>query len=653
MDIRALFSGPLSETLGGSLSVRTYEFDGQWENEVTEKDIGDESTDSISGMLEWTPGEALRIRARLSYQEDEDGTRPFFLQSANSNNCSPGYRSMAYWPATGSTNNNQYYCGDVEPGVIALNDGPDADGVPNLVDGIPTELDPWVNTDIVPIPEFLVPVLLPPNPYNLGDGTAFDGVERELWLASILMDYQFDNGYAMTFSGAYRDEELKTGSDSDHSSVNYISAFLDPLADGEGFFALSTGVETDDWSIEARLDSPQDQRFRWMVGGFYFEQDKDGYDITFTLGDLDDSFEELENLAFFASGTFDFTDNVSLTVEGRYMEETKELDDIDTASGETAFLAEGTWYSFTPRATLNWDISDDLMAYATYSEGAKPGGFNGIPGEEVGQPTYQQEESTNYELGVKSTLWDGRVVANAAIFFTEVTDIQLTTPIPNAGGAINSIATNQGEGEVFGLEIDVTALLTESLTVGFNYALADTEFTEGCDDFQWTLTSGGANFTGDPATSADFTGNGSCDITGNQFPLSSKHQAAAYGDYRRAIGDGSMEFFVGADVTYESEKPVQVHNKAYAPEATLVGARIGLGGDNWQVALFGKNLTDEDATPMVTRWLQTPLLAANPVFGTASNTAPWYAGANTSFPRAFFGSMRRGRQYGIELTYTF
>ena len=130
MDIRALFSGPLSETLGGSLSVRTYEFDGQWENEVTEKDIGDESTDSISGMLEWTPGEALRIRARLSYQEDEDGTRPFFLQSANSNNCSPGYRSMAYWPATGSTNNNQYYCGDVEPGVIALNDGPDADGTP-------------------------------------------------------------------------------------------------------------------------------------------------------------------------------------------------------------------------------------------------------------------------------------------------------------------------------------------------------------------------------------------------------------------------------------------------------------------------------------------------------------------------------------------
>ncbi len=645
MDVRALFSGPLTDTLGGSLSLRTYDYDGEWENEVTQKDIGDESTDSIAGMLEWTPSDSLRIRGRLSYQEDDDGTRPFFLQTSESNNCSPGYRSLAYWPAAGSSNDNQYYCGDVKPGNVALNDGDDADGVANVIPGVPTELDPF--SLIFP------PFLLPTDPYDLTDGTAFDGVERDLYLASFLMDYQFDSGYAITFSSAYRDEELKTGSDSDHSPVNYKSPIFDSLGDGEGFFALSSGSETDDWSVELRLDSPQDQRFRWMLGGFYFEQDKDAYDITFTLGDLADSKEDVDNIAAFGSATFDFTETVALTVEARYMEETKELDDLDTATGETTFYAEDTWHSFTPRVTLNWDVNDDTMVYATYSEGAKPGGFNGSDGAEVNEPTYEQEESTNYELGIKSTFWDGRLMTNAAVFFTEVTDIQLTTPITNPSGALNSIATNQGEGEVFGVEIDVTALLTENLTVGFNYALADTEFTEGCDDFEWALTSGGGKFDGNEATSPDFTGNGTCDIEGNQFPLSSKHQAAAYGDYRRPIGDGRMEFFAGADVTYEDKKPVQVHNRAYAPSSTLVGARVGLSGDNWQVAVFGKNLTDEDATPMVTRWLQIPYLVAQPVFGTASNTAPWFAGADTGFPRAFFGALRRGRQYGVELSYNF
>ena len=53
---------------------------------------------------------------------------------------------------------------------------------------------------------------------------------------------------------------------------------------------------------------------------------------------------------------------------------------------------------------------------------------------------------------------------------------------------------------------------------------------------------------------------------------------------------------------------------------------------NWSIILRGKNLTDEDATPMVTRWLQIPYLVAQPVFGTASNTAPWFAGADTGAP---------------------
>ena len=110
----------------------------------------------------------------------------------------------------------------------------------------------------------------------------------------------------------------------------------------------------------------------------------------------------------------------------------------------------------------------------------------------------------------------------------------------------------------------------------------------------------------------------------------------------------NFEFFFNANVTYESEKPVQVHNLAFAPEATLVGARLGLNGKNWTLAAFGRNLTDEDAPPMVTRWL------ASPYFTFASiNVYNSGIGADTGTPRAFFGSLRRERQLGAEFIWRF
>jgi outer membrane receptor protein involved in Fe transport len=632
-DLRASVSGPLIPgVLGGSLSLRSYEFDGQWDNQVTGSTIGDESTDSISGMLEWTPSERMRIRVRGQYQEDDDGTRPLFLQPATENNCSPGLRSLSSLPLWGVDNNFQYFCGDIQARPIALNDQ-DAVGDTVLRDDVPAVGGTFFG-----------------NPYATTDGTPFDGVQREINLASALMDYEFDNGYALTLSSAYRKEELKTGSDSDHSSVNFKFSAGTPGEPFEsGFFAISGGSKREDYSLELRFDSPQDRDFRWMVGAFYFDQEIDGYNINFgvpnryetTTSPADE--QALTNQAIFGSITYDFSERLTASAEIRYMEEDKQLTDA-------AFNGDDTWTSTSPRVTVNYQLNEDMMLYASYAEGAKPGGFNGSDGASVLLPVYDQEESVNYELGVKSTMMDGRLIANAALFFTEVTDIQLTTPIENpSDSSLTSIVTNQGEGEVFGLELELSYFVSENLMFGLNYALADTEFTSGCDEFQWTLTSGGGKWTGDAATSADFTGNGDCSIEGNQFPLSSEHQASAFMNFSMPISSG-MEFFFNADVSYESEKPVQVHNLAYAPEATIVGARFGLNGENWTLAAFGRNLTDEDAPPMATRWLSLPYLAPN--FPTL-NTAAFVPGADTSSPRAFFGSLRRERQLGLELIYRF
>jgi iron complex outermembrane recepter protein len=642
-DVRFNVSGPIIDNiLSGSLSVRTYQFDGQWTNTVTNKTIGDESTDSASLALNWTPNDKLSIKLRASTQEDDDGTRPLFLQSAADNNCEPGYRSLAYWPASLSSNNNQYYCGAIKPGTIALNDLADADGVPNAVAGVP------VNSFLPSGTTFFG------EPYALNDGTAFDGVERDLNLFSLAASYELNSGHVLSLSTSMRDEELRTGSDSDHSSINFKFAPTPFNAGQEAFFGNSTWNDVEDNSFEVRLESPADAQVSWLVGAFYYNQDKDTLDITFAnQAGLLDSQQEVTNKAFFASADFDLNDKMSVTIEARYQEEEKSYTEwaVDIAGNSTTrqgFDDASTWYSFTPRITLDYRLSDDVMLYAIYAEGVKPGGFNGDTGAAVGSPGYLQEESSNYEFGLKSSLFDGRVLANASVFFIDATDIQLTTGVATPTGAVNSIATNQGEGEVFGVELDLKARLTDSLTAGFNYALADSEFTSGCDDFEWVLTSGGGKWQGSEAASTNYTGNGTCSIKGNQFPLSSKHQASAFIDFETPIGQGGMSFFANADVSYESKKYVQVHNRAYSPEATLVGARLGIRGDNWSITAFGKNLTDEDAVPMTTRWLQVPYFTFASV-AVGSNIP----GADTGTPRAFFGALRRERQLGLELTYNF
>ncbi len=630
-EFRATVSGPiLGDRLGGSLTARTYDYDGEWTNTVTGKTVGDESSRSVSGVLDWTPTDTFSLRTRVQYNKDDDGPPPIFLQPAESNNCYPGFRSMASWALSGSTNDNQYYCGAIEPGRVALNT--DAiDGPSPAVPGIP-EGSTFFGTV-----------------YGSGDGTAFDGLEREQTLVSLLADWSFGPGYQLTASGALRSDEVKTGYDSDHTSVNYFFPpfFFPPGFQQEALFANTNRDDIDDYSVEVRFASPTDRAFRWLIGGFFYSQQLEGTDITFAepegggaLVDVSDT----RNQAIFGYVEYDLTDRWTATLEGRYAEETKQLWE------SSGFSGRDEWSNFTPRATLDYQITDDTLIYGVVAKGIKPGGFNGDAGLVTNQATYEQEESWNYELGVKSNIADGRVQFAGAVYYIDAQDIQLTTPVPNFDGtALTSIATNQGSGEVMGIELDIRAIISDALDVGFTYALADSEFTEGCDDFQWTLTSGGGELSPDgESASADFTGNGSCSIEGRQFPISSKHQASAFFNWYLPAG-GDNEWFVSGDVTYESKKYVQVHNLAYAPAATIAGLRVGYQADNWKLTAFARNLFDEDSVVIATRWLAIPYIST----GFSLNTASFVPGAATGAPRAFFTTLRRGRQYGLEFSYSF
>jgi len=236
----------------------------------------------------------------------------------------------------------------------------------------------------------------------------------------------------------------------------------------------------------------------------------------------------------------------------------------------------------------------------------------------------------------------------------KVNDMQLTTPVNNpVSGAITSLSTNQGDGKIKGIEIESRFVATENLTLGLNYALADTEFTAGCDDFQYNITSGGGILN--PSNPSDPTrnlnGKGDCSIVGHAFPLAAKHTGSLTADYSRPVFGGDYRLFINSDLSYSSKRNVQVHNVAYTGAASLLGARIGIETDSWKVGVYGRNLLNEDSVVGATRWLHTYLIGIPGV--SLKPGLPPTSVASYSLPRGIFGTLRRERQVGIEASYKF
>jgi outer membrane receptor protein involved in Fe transport len=234
-----------------------------------------------------------------------------------------------------------------------------------------------------------------------------------------------------------------------------------------------------------------------------------------------------------------------------------------------------------------------------------------------------------------------------------VTSVQLTTSAPapgQAGGALTSIATNQGDAEVKGLELELQAAITEHLRFGASYAYVNAKFTSGCDDFQYTLNTGGLLPTFDtenpPPDALPL-----CSIAGNRLPLGSPHQVSVSADLNYPI-TASLNLVANVGFSFEDQKFVQVHNLAKVGTTELLSARIGITADRWEIALFGRNLTDEDSIPIATRWFDLRYGFAPRDIPLGQLTAEGKR-ADTGLPRAFFAGLRKGRQIGLELKYRF
>jgi iron complex outermembrane receptor protein len=290
--------------------------------------------------------------------------------------------------------------------------------------------------------------------------------------------------------------------------------------------------------------------------------------------------QTIKEKAVFAELTYSFTDSFRLILGGRYFDNKVSVTSFQGGSfGSGLTLSESqaedgtTW-----RFGLQYDINENQMLYATASEGFRIGGANTLPitvcEEDIIDAGldpddisfYDSDDLTSYELGYKSTLADGRVRFNAALFHIDWKDIQQGVSFPCAFGA----GINAGKAEIDGGEVELEWLLTEGLSLALGAGYNDSEIVDnnGLDQ----LLPVGSSIQNVPK----WTFNTALDWRFNVSEL----PMFTYLSYTY-VGDSEGRGQFGVDPKRESYN--------------LVNLRIGAEFENYTLALFVENLTDETA----------------------------------------------------------
>lgn len=431
-----------------------------------------------------------------------------------------------------------------------------------------------------------------------------DQLADEQYGVSLDVSHTFESGVSLRSITAYRDWEAAT------TDINDLRL---PAS----LFIHDTTYQTETVSQEFQLTSPGGETIDWLLGAFYYGEDytiterRDlGTDycvptIAALLGPeaagqclslpqddaiLSDFDQTLESFAVFGQGTWNITETLSATAGLRWTSDQKEGDFVSVILNPFAAVArlpeqalgmERDDSQVTGMANLSWYASEDTMLFATYSTGYKSGGFNS---QGVAEPItvedriFSPEETENYELGVKSTLLDGRMTANATLFRTDINDFQDRS----LQGGLSLLTINAGELRQQGLEADVNVLATENLRFVFGLAYLDSEYLE---------------FTNAPALPGEPPGS-TQDLTGERSNRSPEWQGSVTAQWSQPIANG-LELFLGGSASWVDDQNLG-SNSNNNPQSiqgayTLVNAHLGLrslaGG--WNVALFGNNLTDE------------------------------------------------------------
>lgn len=557
--LTASASGPLTQNLAYRLSGNINQRDGYYDNSAG-VDFNDADDWNIQGKLQWEATESLSIL--LSGSRVERDTT-----------C----------------------CG---------------------ADAVQTES---VNNELVA--QGLSPDSNDPYDYNV-QSNADNRFAMESDLLSMTIDYDAGWGAIKSIT-AWNDYSYRVDQDPDRSELDILTLSNDKFS-GDSF------------SQELRFTASPTDNVDYMLGAFYLEQNtKRGGDEPFvfigddiiTIGSQQDlpfplpfNFlvqpgdsltvdmnQDAETIAFFGQGTWHIGDQWHITGGLRWSDEEKKSD-LFSQTYSTAFSNQILGASFldsvsTPiDATLerssdnvDWmlsavlDISDDSMVYASAGTGTKSGGFQTVNGT-ADDREFDDEDTTTYELGIKSTLLDARLRINAAAFYSEIENFQAQRQLETGLG---TYVSNEAKVETSGVDFQVEAAPMPNLVLSAGLLYMH----------KYQITDGPEKGADLPFT-AEFSGTVAATLV---FPL----------------GDGGIywrtDYSYMDNHTTNVASATQLRDEDY-DNRNLINSKVGWRNDSWNVSVWGKNLSDDKyamqtVLPFLVSGMEAYFLAPPRTFG--------------------------------------
>jgi iron complex outermembrane receptor protein len=313
-------------------------------------------------------------------------------------------------------------------------------------------------------------------------------------------------------------------------------------------------------SQELKLSSAM-ARINWVTG-FYYDKDDDLLRVATTsvfptMNSVNASDSGGEGYAVFGQLRYALTDRMGVTGGLRYEHQDKDIE------YNTGLSLNDSWEDVSPKFSLDYSFTQEVMGYATIAKGVLTGGFN-AHGAITGNETYDEQELWSYEVGGKAQLFDNKLIVNGALFYMDIDDMQVTEWVTTPYGPATQI-NNAATATSYGAELEIQAKITSQFTLAGSFGCANAEF----DEFQ------------------DAMG----DYSDNKAPNAPEYTFSIGGDYR--MGNG---FFVGVDVVGYGKMYGDSANTYKRDAYQLLNAKVGYEADSWDVYLYGKNISDEDYT---------------------------------------------------------
>lgn len=367
-------------------------------------------------------------------------------------------------------------------------------------------------------------------------------------------------------------------------------------------FVYREDYKTEYFTQELRFASPDDNTspFKWLGGVFFSTQSVDRTGSQ-TLGSvysyygldgtspLENSHSRMNTYAVFGSGTYTFFDKLDVTLGLRYEYENGSFDNyyqyLDSFySLNTAEYSNDLSNSvLLPKLQVAYHWTDDIMTYASIARGYRGGGFNYISTTKA-DSVYDPEYNWTYEIGLKSSFFDNRLLFNTAVFYMDIRDQQVTQLLSTGSGLR---IDNAAKSRSYGFEIETQAILAKGLTFEGSFGYTNTKFK----DF---IKQDYVDYTNYTIGNIDYSGNKTPFMPEFNYSLALQYSFPLIDSFKFAGKEDSLLWTNRIEVDGYGKTYYSEDNTLYQDPYALVNLRSTFALNNYALTFWCNNIFDKE-----------------------------------------------------------